>query len=800
MKIKILTQLCIWVILNPLYIFANNIDRPNLISEKLFSYTNYTREPRYSLLWGKRLLELKIPNFKPYISSYNWRNCNYKNALLTLNKIQSEFGKDSNYLKFWAENQNRVLLSCEGESSNLLIKPKEDISNNRLLGDYLYQLGSWHFYKKEYGLALENYKKVENILDSPQRPLASYMVARTLAYLDKAEESYSKIGMILEDSTLKDVHDISKDYRFVIMSNSRSYDLYLTKKLSEKHLLWLQEVVQLKPEDIQNLDISFSIQENAFKQLNYYFPLFYDGNNQVDWWISDKNLGGTKMQAVQALAPNNPFIDWMQAKWAYNVFDYDWLWALHEKDKIYWKQNKNIVNHVFQRWENTHNGVWLQIAIQRVHPQDELSNNILEEAEPYLDTQWKNETLEYRTWLFNIWKNIIRINLGKGDIKKVELIISKYWDNYSSGDGLLYSLESANYIQNSRMFKSVLNETLRWLVYTNRIKEARNLLEIMKDKIKDDFFEWKSLLATNFDEATKIGYMKDLSYSFRDYSSNNLWAEMLNLLPIKVLYTLAINENINLEYRAFIARTIFTRVVLLDYENDMIDKYAALVAKLNPSIRELILKSTANHDKNKYIEFLLKMPRFRPTVFLEYTSNNNLLLNSIDVYNHNDNNWWCRFDDKMLNERIFDKMKIIPRDNEIFSYYEKYTYKINQSYRKDLESYLNNQKKLLLSHPYIKLVDEKEINKLKNIPSAPKYLSEAIIKNEKSWLRFFDSSEEKNTNAANLHRAVRTTRYGCKRNGSHGVYSQKAFKLLHEHYGSSPWAKATPYWFDKIEK
>jgi hypothetical protein len=53
----------------------------------------------------------------------------------------------------------------------------------------------------------------------------------------------------------------------------------------------------------------------------------------------------------------------------------------------------------------------------------------------------------------------------------------------------------------------------------------------------------------------------------------------------------------------------------------------------------------------------------------------------------------------------------------------------------------------------------------------------------------------KNKSAKALHYAVRTTRYGCERNGSHGDYSQKSFEILHNSYGDTVWAKATPYWF-----
>jgi hypothetical protein len=45
-----------------------------------------------------------------------------------------------------------------------------------------------------------------------------------------------------------------------------------------------------------------------------------------------------------------------------------------------------------------------------------------------------------------------------------------------------------------------------------------------------------------------------------------------------------------------------------------------------------------------------------------------------------------------------------------------------------------------------------------------------------------------------LHFAVRATRYGCDHEETSRL-SKEAFKLLHNRYPNSKWAKETPYWF-----
>jgi hypothetical protein len=616
-------------------------------------------------VWAKALLGLKIPGFAPHTDSSSWTECNYKSGLAMLREIQSQLGKDSPYLKLWAANQNRVFSACEGgqEDDVTPIQPVGKLPP-RAKGDFLYQLGSWNFYRKDYSMALENYKEVEKLNDSPQRPMAAYMVVRTLAYQNHAEEAYHKIGEILADPSLQSIHDIAKNYRFVIMSNMRSFSLELTPKLAIEHLNWLQKIVRNTTDNIEQPEKAFAEQKDALAQFNVYFAPYAPDGKEVDWWLTSYEPEGPRMRAVKTLAPQNALIDWMQAKWAYNVFDSDWLLALHSQEKSYWEQNRNIVIHSLEQWKKTKDGAWLQIAIRRVHPKDDLASKILSDAEPYLNSAWKNETPEYRLWIFDLWNNSIRIRLGQGEIDKVDALIFGYWDNY--GQGLLSFPESYEYHYRRNDLQQTLNQTLRWLVHVGEFDSARSLLGKIQQKNPDDFDQWRSLLATTPEEAISVALSHRYEW-YEHYNDDSIWREMIEFLPVKKLYEIAMDDRIKREYRGMIARTLFTRAVLLKYDNDQIDKYAALVAKLNPSIREALLESVTGHNRDKYISFLLRMPRFRPSLNLEYADDperkgeeKGIRLDAIDVYNHNDNNWWCRFikpPTKYLNYAIISAWK-----------------------------------------------------------------------------------------------------------------------------------------------
>jgi hypothetical protein len=121
------------------------------------------------------------------------------------------------------------------------------------------------------------------------------------------------------------------------------------------------------------------------------------------------------MSTVQKYSKQNELVDWMQAKWAYNVFDKDWIWALHDQDNPYWGQNKNIVSHAWDKWSGGGGLEWLQIAVSRVHPEDPLSAEILEAAKPYFARNSSGETSEYKTWLHEVWKHSVRLRLARGD-------------------------------------------------------------------------------------------------------------------------------------------------------------------------------------------------------------------------------------------------------------------------------------------------------------------------------------------------------------------------------------------------
>lgn len=734
---------------------------------------------------------MDIPDFQPReINSYT--DCRFDTALKTLNKLKNDKSIKESYLIAWTKNQERVFSACNGSKDHDKAPelPTDKSLPTRAKGDYLYQLGSWHFYRHEYAEAMRAYQLVEKSRKTPMRPNAAYMVIRCLANLDRGEEAYERTFMVEADPSLMDVHAIAANYRFVMMNITRSSATpTITWNLASRHLKWLLSVVKADPSQASDPKQAQSDYSDAMEQLDSYFPLYDVNAHRVDWWLDDEKESSRRMAAVKEQAQSNSFVDWMQSKWAYNVLETDWLWALHAEDDAYWIQNRRIVEHELAQWNKSGNGAWLELAICRVHPKDPLASVLTLKADRYINRAWKSETQEYREWILALWKHSLRIYLGQGKFDQALALVTNHPDLIVLSDSENYHYRLRHRFETS--YATAIESALKWLIYTGQPERARTLLNEVQWKSPNSYTQWRTLLAVSVDEIMASGTRKS-AYSIDSPGTSKLiWAQLLNTASSGYLEQIADDDRIPQSTRAAVSRTTLTRAILLKKDAAVIDRLAALAAKQNPDIREEILLASSGHDRLRYAELLLRNPRFRPAVLLEYAANPEinkpeLKANAIDIYNHNDNNWWCRFDANRFNESLFEAAKIVPEKSLL-------ALRVSDE-RNEFDPYLENQRALIAAHPFHQIEDPDEISALQKVPSGPEYLS-TFINQWESSARPASSEEERNRRAANLHRAVRTTRYGCNRDGSHAAYSKASFKLIHDRYEDTAWARATPYWF-----
>ena len=122
--------------------------------------------------------------------------------------------------------------------------------------------------------------------DAPQRPFASYMTIRTLAYMEHIPEAYNKIEKIVSDPSLHLIHYIARDYRFIMMNNSyvfMSYNFNIPRNTVLTHLDWLNQIIHSNLKEIEKTDQMLIEKNNALQQIDTYFPLYDPNSRAVNW-------------------------------------------------------------------------------------------------------------------------------------------------------------------------------------------------------------------------------------------------------------------------------------------------------------------------------------------------------------------------------------------------------------------------------------------------------------------------------------------------------------------------------------
>ena len=176
---------------------------------------------------------------------------------------------------------------------------------------------------------------------------------------------------------------------------------------------------------------------------------------------------------------------------------------------------------------------------------------------------------------------------------------------------------------------------------------------------------------------------------------------------------------------------------------------------------------------------------------------------AVDSYNPNDANWWCAADVEQIKLDILQDFFVGPINvGGDASLYRDKLMPVAGAWWNGI--YQDNQRvkasaladKIIAWHPLLKNANLDELGRLAKVECGPKMLSEQAIAWAHSsnfitrWLGFDEYLPE------TLHLAVRSTRYGCRRDGPHGAYSREAYNILHRQFADSEWAAKTPYWFD----
>lgn len=155
----------------------------------------------------------------------------------------------------------------------------------------------------------------------------------------------------------------------------------------------------------------------------------------------------------------------------------------------------------------------------------------------------------------------------------------------------------------------------------------------------------------------------------------------------------------------------------------------------------------------------------------------------IDLYDPNDENWWCPLDlqaeDRIIEDAIVNTMFANPGER-----FADTDAPGTLARRAALEP-------LLQASHYWNSIDPEERQRLAELEGAPFQIGRPAI----DWAENLGWFEAGNGADRALAATVRITRYGCRRLSGTGAISHRAFELLHDRFPDSAAAKATPYWF-----
>ncbi|MGB1799312.1 MAG: hypothetical protein ACPHLK_00620 [Gammaproteobacteria bacterium] len=722
----------------------------------------------------------------------NYGRCKYEFTLTRLNELVSNLGEQHVYINQWIANQNTVYENCRTYFRSHVSLPKmpenvgaeiEDIVKD----DVKYQKAAAYYYSRKYDKAIDTFESLAVDYDSRYRAISKYMLAK-IEVDEHSEKAITKINSILTDESLSEVHRITKQ-----LTNIMAYRTH-DQKLLVKQLESVNEILLWPAEKIKQNTLNKNIYHQAKTDIGWF--LINNSKEELsltdDWWLNGNAGGYSRAEALMITAEDLEHLDWLQTTYAWGSFNWEVPWLGLNYSRVLNENSKNVTQHAIKRWKNDGGYHWLLAALTRIHPDDQFSDEVLDQFNKVktriIENNWYDDDIVLYPSLFF---HSIRILLGREeDERAIETLIN--------------DIE----IKNKYRFEAVKN-TILWFIANGKVDKAKLVSKSVNTNIQDFYFwqidhldQLRQLLADDLYEFMYLDKIKPSKYSRLRPGS----LAVLNLLPVIELNKVLDMEFIGKADRAEIARAAWLRAYLLN-KHDILDQLTDKLVKFNPYLEKEIkeIRSTFfNYNKrNKITRMLLTYPRISISIHNSdhlwrrpyYKGKDIPEYLQLDVYNHNDNNWWCSYKIDRSNDSMIKAFyeRVIGLPNSDFYYYEN----TRSNYlNEDIMEYVEHRDSVLSNHAVLKLIDWDELYALTEITQAPEYLTKRSISAYENRNIVDKYISDNKLIQRLLALSVRTTRYGCNRDGEHGTYSRRAFEILHYNYPESEETKRTPYWFN----
>jgi hypothetical protein len=741
---------------------------------------------------------------RPWRGMPSYDTCRLSYGVETLRERIARLGAQHPYVEQWIEVQRTVYWPClhpplpswvslpqaappAGPAPTRLPPPLQtnDPAVARLqAADRAYQAAAFAFYRDDVQAALGGFQRVGADHSSPHRPSARYMVAaihagsRAALFNWDAEplaplpQVIREIQAILADPSLSSVHALAQELMGWVRANTNDA---ATSRAHIRNVLAALEA----PIDVLRADPDAKARyDAALRDLPHLHSQFEDPT----WFLNagppaDYHLSRAMMEAARSndlaawvLLPAPPLrdADSAGATWtAYATIGdprlsigqrvyggphwrrlQDFIQQHQDGDGVAWR----VAANGYSAWGFITGCDWVQDLASRARAGDEAAAAQLG-FDFYDQVRW----------------NLMQHSRGNTSVRQ------GFHDAMACMQGFPFP---------SIVLRSAARDGLRYLMSVGRLDEARQWRDAFATQLTD---AGQLLLLLAEDEDHLVPAIGDAPPPTGGYGGEVAKERLLNMLSIDALWRLARREDLHDGWRALFARVAWTRTYALGRVIEGGDD--RLMRRLNPEItsgwRSRAGRAVRPGDRKVLLD-VLRSPGLNLLITLHNrgpaSPTREASFVSIDTFQHSDNNWWCRWEtdrhdamvERLLLENFFPNSGALALDaTGGFS--------------------LRAQLRTMLNGSYVvRQQDLDEQEALSRIDCAPKMLSERVI----AWARRPGWFAPRNEIAEALALAVRTTRWGCQRDGGHGAYSRAAFELLHRRFRDTDAARRTRYWYD----
>jgi hypothetical protein len=693
----------------------------------------------------------------------------------TLRARRAALGDSHPYVQEWLRNQRRAQAACTSQTGNCENLPRLEGTYDGALqqlaeADVRYQEATAFMFGYRPSEAFDRFRAIAERKDDPWRAVASMQAVRALllnvygrepSTTERAQQAEQLTHRILADPSLLTIHPWADRQLDVIAYQSGEPAL-----LDDQ----LQRLMKAVSANIGTPDWTDAAAGQLALQLEYF--LTPEIREPRGYWLRPTPAANARSEALRHLVDKWPLLDWLQADAAAN-----WSRSLTWRNTALGQPDDPLPEHAWSRIDSD-SVLWIRPYALRA-PADDTSRERLwqlyQRAEDMADRC--DMPIEWAAVYDRLVEGVVRVSLFANPdrvdevLKRAKLLPAKR------------RLEITELARQTALIAGRMDLAWRWAVHLGGATTAVDVY------IARDVGE----LVTAVEHMKNIGRPPTpRTYPLPTAQLGSRQAEaLLALLPTSALLDAADRFEKPHPLRDALIRTAWLRAWLLE-DRPLLRWASAKLSALDPALARDLRDADATWTRSSADQIRLLMVLRNPALTMRVFYDDGTTFRSSakprqkpgepDATHSNDGNWWCQSNLDAAREAIL-------RDTWFSATDWIEGASIEPLYRW-----------AATSAPLLGLVDQKELDRLAAIPSAPETLTNRTL----AWARsvsWFDRlmGWDRDVPEA-LHLAVRVTRWACRSDRvPHGPSSRRAYAILHRDYPDSEWARKTKYWYGALK-